>query len=247
MCDPNQSSDSLGYVYTLDPEEHLIRDAGLEKRLIHIWRSLDSPLKVSMRLAQKLWPGSTHDQCTFRSATVQGTLQSKVWAASHSIPSWTFFRFSRKSYMANTLSALEPIRMVQFGDGGNRQTRIEVHWTGWKTWKETLGLYIHVVMYRYIYIYIIYHARSVYSLYCIISAFVASWAYAPATHFTSFPFPMYYSLWVTLYELHQQRPEHCPEEVNTIMRLCWAGEPRDRPMFKQLLKQLTKLAIAQSA
>jgi len=112
MCDPNQSSDSLGYVYTLDPEEHLIRDACLEKRLIHIWRSLDSPLKVSMRLAQKLWPGSSHDQCTFRSATVQGTLQSKVWAASHSIPSWTFFRFSRKSYMANTLSALEPIRMV---------------------------------------------------------------------------------------------------------------------------------------
>ena len=32
----------------------------------------------SDRLAQKLWPGSSHDQCTFRSATLQGTLQGEI-------------------------------------------------------------------------------------------------------------------------------------------------------------------------
>ena len=38
-----------------------------------------------------------------------------------------------------------------------------------------------------------------------------------------------------------ERPEHCPEEVYVIMRSCWEEEPRDRPMFKQLLAQLEKL------
>ena len=38
------------------------------------------------------------------------------------------------------------------------------------------------------------------------------------------------------------RTEHCPEEVYTIMRSCWEDEPRDRPMFKQLLEQLTELS-----
>ena len=63
-------------------------------------------------VAQKLWPGSPHDQCAFRSATLQGTLQVESWAVSEGNPSWnieylygrTFFRVLRKSYIANTLS-----------------------------------------------------------------------------------------------------------------------------------------------
>ena len=30
------------------------------------------------RLAQNLWPGSPHDQCAFKSATLQGTLQGEI-------------------------------------------------------------------------------------------------------------------------------------------------------------------------
>ena len=37
------------------------------------------------------------------------------------------------------------------------------------------------------------------------------------------------------------RPKNCPEEVYAIMKSCWEAEPRDRPMFKQLLEQLTEL------
>ena len=29
-----------------------------------------------------------------------------------------------------------------------------------------------------------------------------------------------------------EKPEHCPKEVYTIMRLCWEDEPREQPMFK---------------
>ena len=92
-----------------------------------------------------------------------------------------------------------------------------------------------------------YHARSVYTLYCIIAMFVTSGAYVPATHFTSFAFPHVLQPGIDVMSFIKRggrliRPEHCPEEVYTIMRLCWADEPRDRPMFKQLLEQLTKLA-----
>ena len=39
-----------------------------------------------------------------------------------------------------------------------------------------------------------------------------------------------------------EKPEHCPDEMYTVMRSCWEEVPRDRPMFKQLLEKLTKLA-----
>ena len=38
-----------------------------------------------------------------------------------------------------------------------------------------------------------------------------------------------------------ERPENCPEKVYTMIISVCKVEPRDRPMFKQLLEQLTKL------
>ena len=39
-----------------------------------------------MRLSQKFWPGLPCDQWAFRSATLQGMLQGKLWDASQGIP-----------------------------------------------------------------------------------------------------------------------------------------------------------------
>ena len=41
--------------------------------VMHAWPTIHTD-----RLAQKLWPGSLHDQCSFSSATLQGTLQGKI-------------------------------------------------------------------------------------------------------------------------------------------------------------------------
>lgn len=36
------------------------------------------------------------------------------------------------------------------------------------------------------------------------------------------------------------KPELCPDNMYSIMRACWAGEPEDRPSFDRILPDLTK-------
>jgi hypothetical protein len=38
------------------------------------------------------------------------------------------------------------------------------------------------------------------------------------------------------------QPDFCPSQVYEVMRLCWASIPDDRPGFRTLKEDLTKIA-----